>query len=310
MTIPTLAESARLTQDDFVAGIIETIITTNQMFDLMPFQGIDGITLTFNREATLGDTDYFEVGDEAGVAGKGGLAPTVTVQQSVSLTTLFGVADVNGLVAHAASNKNDQIQIQVQGKAKDAGRKYQNSMINGVNVAGEFAGLKSFLTAPQTLAAAGANGDAMTLELIDNLTTLVVDRDNEVDYITMNGKQINKFRALLRASNGAMISEVLELPSGGKAPSYGGVPILRNDYIANDETIGTSTNATSVYAGTFDDGSQKYGIAGLHSNNKMGISVEPVGRTKNKDEIGFHVVWYASMVNYSELGLAAATGLV
>jgi hypothetical protein len=37
MSSITLAESAKLSQDELVEGVVEEIITVNPMFELMPF---------------------------------------------------------------------------------------------------------------------------------------------------------------------------------------------------------------------------------------------------------------------------------
>ena len=55
MASVTLAESAKLAQDELVAGVIENVITVNNMFELLPFDGIDGNALAYNRENVLGD---------------------------------------------------------------------------------------------------------------------------------------------------------------------------------------------------------------------------------------------------------------
>ena len=46
----TLAESAKLCQDQLVAGVIETIVTVNPLFELLPFNNIDGNALSYSRE--------------------------------------------------------------------------------------------------------------------------------------------------------------------------------------------------------------------------------------------------------------------
>ena len=53
MASVTLAESAKLAQDELIAGIIENVITVNQSFAVMPFDGIDGNALAYNRENAL-----------------------------------------------------------------------------------------------------------------------------------------------------------------------------------------------------------------------------------------------------------------
>ncbi len=45
----TLAESAKLSQDKLVRGIIESIITVDKFYQVLPFQAIMGNALTYNR---------------------------------------------------------------------------------------------------------------------------------------------------------------------------------------------------------------------------------------------------------------------
>jgi hypothetical protein len=55
MASVTLAESAKLALNELVAGVIENVITVNQMFEILPFDGIEGNALAYNRENALGD---------------------------------------------------------------------------------------------------------------------------------------------------------------------------------------------------------------------------------------------------------------
>src|SRR3990172_7623472 len=107
MASVTLAESAKLALNELVAGVIENIITVNQMFAVLPFDGIEGNALAYNRENAL---------DGAGVAGVGtvyddstdpnpipgetaGIKAAATFTQvTASLTTIVGDAEVNGLI--------------------------------------------------------------------------------------------------------------------------------------------------------------------------------------------------------------------
>ena len=62
----TLVQSAKLSQDQMVAGVIENIITVNQMFDVIPFDGIEGNSLKYQRELALGGVGVAGVGDVIG----------------------------------------------------------------------------------------------------------------------------------------------------------------------------------------------------------------------------------------------------
>ena len=149
----------------------------------------------------------------------------------------------------------------------------------------------------------------MTFDILDELADLVVDKDGVVDYYTMNVRTIRAYRALLRALGGASIMETVELPSGAEVPSYSGVPIFRNDYIPVNQTKGTATDTTTIFAGTFDDGSRQHGIAGLTADEQSGIVVVDVGESETKDEHIWRVKWYAGAALFSEKGAAFADGI-
>src|SRR4051794_31629014 len=109
MATVTLAESAKLAQNELVAGIIENVITVNKMYAVLPFDGIDGNALQYNRENVLGDVDVEAVGDNIG----GKAAATFTSVTS-SLTTIIGDAEVNGLIqATRSGDGNDQTAVQI-----------------------------------------------------------------------------------------------------------------------------------------------------------------------------------------------------
>jgi hypothetical protein len=314
MASVTLAESAKLAQDDLVAGVIENVITVNRMFEVLPFDGIDGNALAYNRENVLGDVDTEGVGDVIGAK-----AAATFTQVTSNLTTIIGDAEVNGLIqATRSGDGNDQKAVQVASKAKSAGRKYQDLLINGDNgmVVTEFDGLIQILagaSAAQTIvqdtAAVETNGGPLSFEKLDELMDLVVDKDGEVDYMAAHARTIRAYRSLLRALGGASINEVVQLPSGTEIPAYSGVGMFRNDYIPLDQVTGTLTTGTTVFAGTLDDGSRSQGIAGLTAQNAAGIQVVEVGESETKDESITRVKWYSGLANFSEKGLAQLTGV-
>lgn len=307
MATVTLAESAKLTQDDLVSGVIENILTTNQMFQLLPFDGFSGNALSYNRENAMGGVGVAGVGTDLSTGTF--KDPATFTRVSASLTKIIGDAEVDNLIQATRSDSgNNQEAIQVASKAKHLGREYQRMMINGSGSANEFAGLAALCASSQTFEA-GANGGSLTFELLDQLTDSIEDKDGQVDYVTMNKRTRRKYRVLLRALGGASITEVYRLPNGTEIIAYSGYPIFANDWITNDEVQGTETAATSVYAGTLDDGSRKYGIAGLTSEQESGIRVIPVGESETKDETITRVRWYCGMALFNERGLSRLKGV-
>ena len=320
MASVTLVESAKLAQDDLVAGVIENIITVNQMFQSMPFDGIEGNSIKYNRENALGGVGVTGIGtvfddatDRNPIPGEtAGIKAAATFTEVFSgLTTIVGDAEVNGLIqATRSGDGNDQTAVQIASKSKHAGRLYQHMLINGTGASDQFDGLINLCASSQTRPWVVTNGDPLTLAIMDELMDLVTVKDGMVDWFTMHARERRAYRTLLRALGGAAIMEVVTLPGGEEIMAYSGVPIFRNDYIPIDQTADGSTDATTIFAGTFDDGSRSNGLAGLTADQASGVRVVDVGESETKDERIWRVKWYAGMALFSEKALACATGII
>jgi len=286
----TLAEAQKLSQDDLVGGVIENIVTANSMFELLPFGTILGNAKTYNRELTLGDSQFLGRGDTI-TAKAGDTFDKITTD----LTTLVGDAEINGLDVAQGIGGDDVASIQIASKAKDISRKYQNTMVNGLAAtANEFSGMIELVsTASQIVDAASS---ALTLGMLDDLLITVLSKGADVDFLCMNGKAINKIRSLNRALGGTDMEQVMI--NGIQFTQWAGVTILRNDYIP------TALGITTIFAGNFDDGSEKVGLAGLTGANNFGISVENVGVSEDKDQEVWRVKFYNSLALFSDLGLS------
>lgn len=316
----TLSESAKLSQNELVAGVIENIITVNRMYHLLPFDGIEGNALAYDRENTLAPVATTGVGNTDGVIGAGATSgnnqaerqaakdPATFTQVTSTLTTILGDAEVNGLIQATRSNINNQTAVQIASKSKAAGRKYQNLLINGDGTNYSFAGLIALCASGQ-IVDTGTDGSQLSFEIMDETMDLVVDKDGEVDYIAMHQRDIRSMNKLLRDLGGTSAMDAIKLPSGAEVPAYRGTPVFRNDYIPTDQTQGSSTDTSTLFAGTFDDGSRQHGIAGLTAETQSGIHVVDVGESETKDERIWRVKWYASLALFSEKGLAMAPGI-
>jgi hypothetical protein len=321
MPTVTLVESAKLAQNELVAGVIENVITVNKMYEVLPFDGINGNALAYNRENALAPVAMTGVGDADGTIGAGASGtneaarqaaknPATFTQVTSALTTILGDAEVNGLIqATRSSDGNDQTAVQIASKAKSAGRQYQDMFINGTGSNFEFDGLINLVPAGQKVTPE-TNGRTFDLDLLDELLDMVVDKDGQVDWITMHSSILRVYYARLRALGGANISEVVTLPSGAQVPGYRGTPIFRNDYIPTDQTQGTADNCTTIFAGNFDDGSRTHGLVGLTAEQAAGIQVVDVGESETKDDRIWRVKWYCGLALFSEKGVASAAGIL
>ena len=300
----TLAESAKLSQDLLITGVIESIISVNPIFEVLPFMEIEGNALGYNRENALGDAQYLGVGGT--ITAKN---PATFTYVTSGLTTLLGDAEVNGLIEATRSNKQDQRAAQVASKAKSIARQFQDTMINGDGTANTFQGILALTPSSQKIAT-GANGSPLTFDILDQLIDIVKDKDGQVDYLMMPFRTRRAYFNLLRTLGGASVNEVMNLPSGRQVPMYRGVPIFVNDYIPTNQTVGTSSGiCTSIVAGTFDDGSGKHGVSGLTAMGNAGIRVENIGAKETADEKITRVKFYCGFANFSQLGVAVAPGI-
>jgi HK97 family phage major capsid protein len=303
MASVTLAESAKLSQDMLITGVIENIVSVNPMFEAFPFMEIEGNALGYNRELALGDVQFLGVGGTITAKAAATFTPVTS-----SLTTLIGDAEVNGLIQATRSNFTSQKAVQIASKAKSLARKFQDTMINGDGTADSFSGLLTLIPAGQKITPA-TNGQVLAFDRLDELMDLVKDKDGQVDYFMMPARTIRAYYALLRSLGGATVGDVITLPSGRQVPSYRGVPIFRNDYIPTTQTQGTASGVcTTIFAGTFDDGSGKHGISGLTALGNAGLRVSEIGESETKDESITRIKMYCGLANFSQLGVASMGG--
>lgn len=304
MATVTLVESAKLTTDMLLSGVIEQIIEVNPLFEIFPFMEIEGNALAYNRENALGDVQFLGVGGT--ITAK---APATFTKVTSGLTTLIGDAEINGLIQATRSNVTDQKATQIASKAKSLGRQYQSTMVNGDGTGDTFSGMLSLVAPGQTIDV-GANGANFSFDILDQLLDQVKDKDGAADFIMLPARTMRKYFSLLRGLGGASIGDVITLPSGRQIPAYRGVPMFRNDWLPLNQVKGTSgAVCTTIFAGTFDDGSGTHGIAGLTAMDAAGVRVEDVGISETKDESITRVKMYCGMALFSQLGLAAAPGI-
>jgi len=147
-----------------------------------------------------------------------------------------------------------------------------------------FDGLAKAVPAGQRLDA-GANGGALTLDLMDALIDLVVP--GKPDVLCMSKRSRRKLSALRRASGNLLETDVDQF--GQRALFYDGIPIVVDDFIPNTETLGTSGAVTSsIYALKFGQGA---GVMGLEHG---GVQVERVGELETKDATRHRIKWCAT----------------
>lgn len=304
----TLAEAAKLQQNPLIQGVIESIITVNQMYAFLPFDQIVGNALLYNRENAIGGVAPVGIGGGSNTIPNGAKTPATVTPVTTPLKALIGDAMVDHFIDTTMSTDNSQRGIQVASKAKGLGREYQRQLILGDsdNDPLEFDGLAKLTPNAQTLDVEAA---AYDLETLDQLIGMVKAKDGQVDFLMMNDEAIRKHMAVLRALGGASIQEAVNMPDGTMRNmlAYRGIPIFRNDWVAT--TVDGTDRVTDVFAGCFDDGSRKVGIAGLTSQVQSGIFVSNVGESESTNDTITRLRFYSALAVFSELGIARATNV-
>lgn len=313
--MPLLASVAKnLSNNDLIAGVVEEIIDRDQLFAQIPFTRIDGKAYVYNRE----DPDSWDVANPNGnliepqFTDVGTVIPesaAKTVEVVTQLRTLIGDVDVDKFLQSTMSDTNDQRAIQIAQKAKALGRKFRRALVQGDHTvdALSFDGIGKLSKdgpAYQTISA-GTNGNALSFSMLDELLDAV---PYGADAIIMTPSVLRAYRAALRAAGlGGSSPEVIMIHNFGlPVPAHNGVPILINEFLPKNETQGSSTTTTSVYAVRFNEVD---GLHGLYGGDAAGIVVEDLGTVQNKDATRTRLKWYCGLALKSNKSLARIKGI-
>ena len=121
----TLAESAKLSQNMLLTGVIETVIKESPVLQALPFIEVVGNGLTYNQENALPTATFYNVGDTWAES-----TPTFT-QVTANLKILGGDADVDNFIKATRSNLQDLEATVVELKAKATQQKFDATFIDG-----------------------------------------------------------------------------------------------------------------------------------------------------------------------------------
>jgi len=292
------AEAEKLSNNDLQAGIIEEIIELDDMFALMPFSRTDGKAYVYNREATISEASFLDPND---VIPEG--AATFD-EITTHLRIIAGDVDVDKFLLETMSDTSDQRSIQIAQKAKGLGNKFKRTVIQGDNTADakSFDGLDKLVADTGNEIIAGANGAALSLDMLDELADAVPYRP---DAFIMRRGTLRALKTLWRAAGGNT-GGLLQIDNYGMMPAHDGTPIVINDYILGDVDQGTETDSCSIFAVRFNEAD---GVHGLYGGDAAGVRIEDIGTVQNKDAYRYRVKWYAGMALKSTQSAAALRGI-
>jgi hypothetical protein len=301
----TLAEASKLSNDLLMQGVVETIVKESPVLQKLPFVEIVGNGLTYNRENTLPNIDFYDVGDTWAES-----TPTFT-QVTANLKIMGGDADVDNFLKATRNNIQDLEAAVVELKAKALQQKFEDVFIYGdtsVN-AKQFDGLRKIINTgaagPQVIAM-GATGATLTLAKLDELIDAV--KGGKPDALLMSRRSRRKINALVRTAGGMIQTE--QDKWGNFIQLWDGVPIGVNDWILDThvlsgsvETATTGGTCSTIYAVQLGEGA----LCGLTSPGYL--QAEPIGSLESKDASRTRVKWYVSLALFSSIKAAALIGV-
>jgi hypothetical protein len=314
----TLAQANLFGDPELARGIVETIVEENRVLDRLPLKPIGGNAYKYDEEASLPGIAFRSV-NEAYVESTGTI-----VQRTEGLVILGGDLDVDRfLVATEPPNAAAGIRAtQTALKAKALSMTFNDSFFNGdvvVNPKG-FDGLKKRLTGGQVIDA-GTNGLGPVAgghDFFDRLDELLGAVNGDVDALYANRNV--RFRML---SSGRRINANVEAvpmtPAEGEQRRtlfYNGIPVLdagnRSDgtpILGLNETQGTATNASSVYAVRFGEDVEDRGVTGLY-NGTAGIDVRDLGEISEKPVFRTRMEAYVGLATFGGRAAARLRGVL
>ena len=290
----TLAEATKLSQDMLLKGVVETIIEQSAVLRYLPFVQVVGNSLRYNQEASAGSVDFYSVGDTWTES-----AMTVT-EVSTKLAILGGDADVDAFLQQTYSDPNDLRALVVAAKSKALANKFKDTFFNGDSAvnAKQFDGLKKLSAGARTMNK-GANGALLEVDHLDELIDMVKPGTPQVLFMS---KRTRRKLSNLRRTSGSVLETSVDM-FGRRVLTYDGIPVEVDDNISDAETLGTSTDCSSIYAVQF--GFQT-GLCGLENG---GIQVQPVGALETKDAWRTRIKWYCGLALFRKTAVARLEGV-
>lgn len=305
----TLAQAAVLSTDNLQRGVIEVFVQESSVLDRLPLMDIEGNSYAYNKELALPGVAF------RAVNGSYTESTGTFVQASETLSILGGDADVDTFIQKTRSNINDQRAQQTRAKVKAATFKFQDTFFNGDtgSDANAFDGLKTRLTGAQVIATDtnGMGPVAGGHDFFDALDELLAACPN-ADALYMNSSVRAKVMSSARRLGGAdFLNEEL---TGKRVPTYNGIPLLDPgataagaNIIPQDETQGSSSVASSIYAVRFGQDETDGAVTGLTNG---GVSVRDMGEVDDKPALRTRIEFFCGLATFGGNGAARLTGVL
>lgn len=298
----TLTEASKLSNDTLLTGVIETITQESGILNRLPFITVLGNGLTYNRQNAAPSVDFYSVGDTWQES-----TPTFT-QHTATLRILGGDADIDNFLKRTRSNVQDLEAEVLALKAKAWRDRFEDTFVNGDQTVdpNAFDGLNRLLAPEQTIPS-GPNGAALTLDKLDELIDAI--RPGKPDLLMMSRRSRRGLNKLARNTGTFLETDRDEF--GMFMQYYDGIPIVINDWISDEQTVGSNDDCSTIYAIKLTPGEGLNGLASAPADGSSAtiIEVDEVGDLETKDATRYRVKGYVGLALFRTTCLAALTGV-
>ena len=259
----SLLEAAKYGSTTLGRGVVTTLIQESPIMEMLPFTSITGNALKVTVEDTLPDPEFRDVNE------------TYTRSTGSDTERFFGCAILGGEVFidnYIVRVQADQISAKARQYSKFAkamSRTFDKSFFDGTGTSKDFKGINSLIDEGlgQKIEA-GTNGAALTLDMLDQGFDALRGQ-SAPDALLMNRTLRRKINSLARAGNFSLVDVGTDV-FGRQVNIYNGTPvrIIGDDKTGDaildfDETQGSSSVTSSIYAISFGTDENVYGILGL-----------------------------------------------
>jgi len=293
----TLAQTAAITQNQLVKGVMETFVQESAVFDRIRLAPIAGNAYSYNTEEALPGTAFRTV-NEAYVESTG-----VINQRTENIVILGGDADVDRFLQQTSSaTLGDLRAIQTRMKVKSAQATYADAFFNGdvaVNPKG-FDGLRKRLIGEQVLNATATLASEAFLDNLDLLFARV--EGGAPDVVYADASQIARLKALGRKVGGAeyINSEI----TGKREWTWNGVAFVDPGNTWDGRKI---LAAGDMYAVKFASGlGVDQGVLGLTNG---GVQAYDLGELQEKPAYRTRIEFYCGLAVQGGKAAARLTGI-
>ncbi len=311
----TLAEAGQVTVDPRLPGVISQLSVSN-VLNRTPFEPVVGRAFSYNSEATLPAAAFRAV--NAGYTESTGTFATATE----NIVILGGEYVVDRFLERTSAGTVASLVLAQQDmKARSVAAKFGDTFFNGDTAvdANSFNGLKKRLSGGQVLSS-GANGAAINTDAatrsafyrrLDELLAACPD----ADALYASRQVLAQIRIAYRESMMTGLFTIDDLTGRQvEGPSWNGVPFLdagvradQTAILAQNETVGTATNTSSIYAVNFGDNLNTPGVVGLTNG---GLQVDAPRELETKPAILGRIEFYCGLALLGINPAARLTGVI